>query len=391
MEDQQILNLQIQYAYFRQVYQYTLLTSFLSLAAKEKSASGSEKINQDQHQEKPVRKPIPHQGKRINSTIRASGATYDSITGRFNREDPLEGNINTPPSLHRYMYANANPTYYIDPDGRYAEAGHYYTTLIVAEAVGFSARDAMTLAFFSQLPDEVDEFDAIELRKGDLFGGELGESIGVLQPFLHALLSSGISETETNLTRKALLNSRDDLQAAGLLIHRLGDTFSHRQINDERYLYSTGNGHGGDGAEPDIIQRRPELYQEYVRNLTETLAQLNGLDEDTTNEVVNKVLSKTKLIASISNQGEKKDYSEFRGEFTVLKDRPGDVLQRESVNMARKILKETNDERIAKGLDKIELFYRPESNFIHHFTPFDRDIGDVLVNAMKNSNYLISA
>jgi RHS repeat-associated protein len=48
----------------------------------------------------------------------ANARYYDSFTGRFLREDPLQGKQNTPPSLHRYLYAYANPTVYIDPDGR---------------------------------------------------------------------------------------------------------------------------------------------------------------------------------------------------------------------------------------------------------------------------------
>lgn len=43
---------------------------------------------------------------------------YDSFTGRFLREDPFDGSIDTPPSLHRYLYAYANPTIYVDRDGR---------------------------------------------------------------------------------------------------------------------------------------------------------------------------------------------------------------------------------------------------------------------------------
>ena len=48
---------------------------------------------------------------------------YDSEIGRFNRHDPFRGEINTPLSLHRYLYANANPTIYVDPDGRAAVIG----------------------------------------------------------------------------------------------------------------------------------------------------------------------------------------------------------------------------------------------------------------------------
>jgi RHS repeat-associated protein len=42
---------------------------------------------------------------------------YDPETGRFLNQDAYLGDINTPPSLHRYLYAYGNPTVYIDPDG----------------------------------------------------------------------------------------------------------------------------------------------------------------------------------------------------------------------------------------------------------------------------------
>jgi RHS repeat-associated protein len=42
---------------------------------------------------------------------------YDPETGRFLNQDAYLGDINTPPSLHRYLYAYANPTVYTDPSG----------------------------------------------------------------------------------------------------------------------------------------------------------------------------------------------------------------------------------------------------------------------------------
>ncbi len=43
---------------------------------------------------------------------------YDPDTGRFLNQDPYLGDLNTPPSLHRYLYAYANPTVYVDPTGQ---------------------------------------------------------------------------------------------------------------------------------------------------------------------------------------------------------------------------------------------------------------------------------
>lgn len=42
---------------------------------------------------------------------------YDPEVGRFISQDPYQGNPGDPPSLHRYLYANANPARYIDPTG----------------------------------------------------------------------------------------------------------------------------------------------------------------------------------------------------------------------------------------------------------------------------------
>jgi len=47
----------------------------------------------------------------------AKARYYDSDTGRFLSQDAWEGETNTPPSLHKYLYAYQNPTVYWDPSG----------------------------------------------------------------------------------------------------------------------------------------------------------------------------------------------------------------------------------------------------------------------------------
>jgi RHS repeat-associated protein len=48
----------------------------------------------------------------------AKARYYDPQIGRFTTQDPVEGIPMQPPSLHRYLYAYANPTTYTDPTGR---------------------------------------------------------------------------------------------------------------------------------------------------------------------------------------------------------------------------------------------------------------------------------
>ncbi len=49
--------------------------------------------------------------------IYAKARFYDPETGRFLSHDPADGNPANPPSLHKYLYAFANPTSYVDPTG----------------------------------------------------------------------------------------------------------------------------------------------------------------------------------------------------------------------------------------------------------------------------------
>ena len=56
-----------------------------------------------------------------------SGRLYDPQTGRFVQQDSHLGSLSEPPSLHRYLYGNANPARYVDPSGHEtASAGCYW-------------------------------------------------------------------------------------------------------------------------------------------------------------------------------------------------------------------------------------------------------------------------
>ena len=50
----------------------------------------------------------------------------DTSTGRFISQDTYQGDINDPVSLHKYLYANANPVTYSDPSGYSVENDAYY-------------------------------------------------------------------------------------------------------------------------------------------------------------------------------------------------------------------------------------------------------------------------
>ncbi len=57
---------------------------------------------------------------------------YDQNTGRFNRMDPFRGNTEDPQSLHKYVYAHANPVNNTDPTGKFTLQELYVAIVIVA-------------------------------------------------------------------------------------------------------------------------------------------------------------------------------------------------------------------------------------------------------------------
>lgn len=56
------------------------------------------------------------------SLYNAKARYFDPGLGRFITQDSYLGQIDAPPSLHRYLYAHANPTFFTDPTGHYSWA-----------------------------------------------------------------------------------------------------------------------------------------------------------------------------------------------------------------------------------------------------------------------------
>ncbi|MBU2714289.1 hypothetical protein, partial [Zooshikella harenae] len=70
----------------------------------------------------------------------------------------------------------------------------------------------------------------------------------------------------------------DDFATIGVAIHPLGDSFSHRQMGDEKFTYEQGLGHAKHGTDPDTIHLRREKYEGYVESLATILAKKRGVD-----------------------------------------------------------------------------------------------------------------
>jgi RHS repeat-associated protein len=58
-----------------------------------------------------------HQREAESGLYYAKARFYDAGTGRFLREDPVEGDVAEPITLHDYVYARGNPIVWVDPSG----------------------------------------------------------------------------------------------------------------------------------------------------------------------------------------------------------------------------------------------------------------------------------
>lgn len=224
---------------------------------------------------------------------------YDPDVGRFLNQDTYLGEATTPPSLHRYLYGFSNPTVWWDPTGNYNEAGHYYTTYYIAREVGYSHEESHELALFSQSPDERGDYDAIETKIDHLYSGGKDKDYIHVQEKGHAL-TGGLAEPLTNETA-AKITAESDNAKAGVLIHLLADSFSHRKMDgnertEKAKLYGDnhGFGHGLAGTDPDEIHRRPELYSDYTEKLAETLSDRRGLSGKDRENAINNARNATK-------------------------------------------------------------------------------------------------
>jgi RHS repeat-associated protein len=63
-------------------------------------------------------------GSASDRLFNAKARFYDPQLGRFISQDSYLGEADDPPSLHRYFYANDNPTRYIDPTGHASEEAY---------------------------------------------------------------------------------------------------------------------------------------------------------------------------------------------------------------------------------------------------------------------------
>jgi len=186
--------------------------------------------------------------------------------GRWLTRDPL-GNV---VGINLYLDASNNATVNLDILGLYQTAGHFYTSYAVAIAKGYSVSQAYAFAYFSQLPDQIDEYSAYAGVAA--FGKELATDNTwqrEIEQELHSLHGGNVKKRR-NCLRRLLGDKSLGLIKRGLLAHAFGDSYAHTYTDPktgDAAAYRYPQGHGLDGNAPDLPSLRPGLYQQYVADL----------------------------------------------------------------------------------------------------------------------------
>ena len=190
---------------------------------------------------------------------------YDSRLGRWLSTDPDKRGWVNPYS----SFAN-NPIRYKDPDGRWQTDGHYWTVYLLATILEIP--NAERIAHYAELPDTY--------INGNYAKERYTWADGVEQTRTHSLTGKYHSDERNATLNQLLSSSTSDLQEYGRLLHRLGDTYAHRKLNNPEMMYGNSNGYTTehaitlDGSEPDMIYNRVSNgdYVNYAKDVLFSLS-----------------------------------------------------------------------------------------------------------------------
>jgi len=222
---------------------------------------------------------------------------YSPSLGRYLCRDPL----GEKPAISLYSQCLNNLVTYVDPLGLNQEGGHYYTTYIAGVIAGQNSSSTRSLAFYSQLPDELLTTTAWhnawetapKVALNAVTGGIANPTFDRLQRFLHSL-DGGQAVPRRNCLRDMLQDSTLKDWERGFLIHALGDAYAHSYYDTHRFLFFTSPGqipdppipnpnfgkevlyeapfgHGRHFSAPDKVLNNVDLYSRYLLDITYTL------------------------------------------------------------------------------------------------------------------------
>jgi RHS repeat-associated protein len=251
------------------------------------------------------------QGRRQDPTtglIYSRNRDYNAVQGRWIQPDPA-GYVD---GANIYQPEGSDPVGRVDPSGLYDQSGHFYTTFIVAIAAGKTPAEAYDLAYYSQLPDQIQDFDAkyageriavdevmlnqdrvargnpdistMSMQLSDATVADIEADLAWrldVQRVLHSLHGGPAAPRQACLQKLLKSGSLSPMEQ-GLVIHALADSFAHTTGPGRAVAYGDHLGHALDskfGTDPDIIGNDTAQYKEY------TAALFSGLGGKATNPV----------------------------------------------------------------------------------------------------------
>jgi RHS repeat-associated protein len=108
----------------------------------------------------------------LDSLVFLRARYYDPSTGRFISKDPFEGVLRDPVSLHRYLYANANPVSFVDPTGEYVTAQELGVAASISAGISLIASGIAGETVWEAIPK------AIIAAGFGVIGGAAGARVG---------------------------------------------------------------------------------------------------------------------------------------------------------------------------------------------------------------------
>ncbi|GJD57067.1 DUF4157 domain-containing protein [Methylobacterium dankookense] len=189
--------------------------------------------------------------------------------------------------------------------------GHYYSVYLAGLLAGADWIDALAWAFYAQAPDQINDFDAVVAGSNWVSGTLVRFALPVSGPLLtknpenfvdvqqslHCLTGlPGKIETKyrSDVIESITLRKKEDRFDFGLALHAFGDSFAHRDSDDEdAKMYRSPYGHLAKGKgiiqyaldttshlenffklgkEVDALDERPKTYKSYMIALVELLS-----------------------------------------------------------------------------------------------------------------------
>jgi hypothetical protein len=262
--------------------------------------------------------------------------------------DPYFGELTTPPSLNKYLYAYANPYRWVDLEGYYGIDVHYYLTKYLAKAAGLSEEEATLVAVKDQYVDDNPKTNPLKSSNGDWkdtfeqrklhFPGSVlyHREKKVVHDSVEANegVNAALSQFKVDGDKQTFLTN------LGTGLHTLQDSYSHEG-------FEAAEGHEKELTKPDIVYLDAPKTFAAAKRTFEILCKARGMSEKETQEKFDSIQD---TVTNFSN--EKNDTKRLE----IIGQQPGEYHEDKSTlaDKAELLLKTYVLQRLLSKVNLIE-------------------------------------